>query len=103
MITLYVGSDNLVTVDKLMNQRTGAYVNNAAVTVNLLDAGLQNVEGGQGLVLEYVADSDGKYQGVLPYSLSLTSGATYYLDVTMSATQQRFDRLRAKAQYASGN
>jgi len=102
MIVLYVGSDNLVTVDKLRNERTGLYLNGASVHVEVRDAQLELVAGGEAVVLEYVAGSDGKYQGVLPYSLPLTPGATYYLDVTSVGTNRRFDRLRATAQYASG-
>lgn len=102
MIVLYVGSDNLVTVDKLRNERTSLYLNGASVQVEVRNAQLELVLGGEAIALEYVADSDGKYQGILPYSLSLTPGATYYLDITSSGTNRRFDRLRAKAQYASG-
>jgi hypothetical protein len=103
MTILYVGSDTLLTVDGLKDQATGQYVNAASVSATVRDVDLQAVEGGTGLTLEYVANSNGKYQGVIPYTLTLTPGATYYLDITITDQQRRLDRIRCQAQYASGH
>jgi hypothetical protein len=100
---LYVGSDTLITIDKLRNERTGLYLNSASVHVTVRDSDLEVVTGADRIALEHVADSDGKYQGIIPNTLALTPEATYYLDVTSSEQQLRLDRIRCRAQYATGN
>lgn len=70
---VYIGNDNLLTVDALTNAATGAYVNNATVTATLKDADGTNVSGQTWpLSLAYVSGSNGKYQGVLEDGLDLT-------------------------------
>lgn len=102
MIVLYIGTDNLITVARLTDQATGQLVDTAAVTVTVRDARLAAVPGGEILPLAPVAGSPGTYQGIVPFSLPLVAGESYFLDVQSVATHMRFDRLRAKAQYASG-
>jgi hypothetical protein len=102
MIVLYVDTDNLITVARLTDQATGQLVDAAAITVTVRDARLVAVAGGENLPLAPVDGSPGTYQGIVPCSLPLVAGESYFLDVLSVATHIRFDRLRAKAQYASG-
>lgn len=79
-MNVYISSDNLVTVDGLTDEATGSYVNDATVTAKLTtdSAGVSTVSGSS-ITLSYVAASDGKYRGEMPYTVSLTEGTTYYL------------------------
>lgn len=78
---------------------TGAYVNDATVTFALKDAAGNAVSGASGS-LSYVADSDGRYEGVLESTVSLIIGATYYLEITAVASGANgFRRIECVAAY----
>lgn len=82
-ITIYVSNDNLVQNPTPMRRSsTGAYVNDATVTMTLKDSTGSGVSGASSLTLGYVADSNGLYQGTIPYTVSLTAGAVYTLEIT---------------------
>ena len=104
MILLAIGSDNLVELEGLKNEQTGAYVNTATVSMVLRNAALELISGEEAISLGYVLESNGDYKGTLPSSLTLTSGARYFLDVTATVGEiVRFDRIPCRAQYAAGN
>ena len=85
-ITIYRGNDNLVENPTPMTRSsTGAYVNDASVTMTLKDSNGDAVVGASALSLAYVSDSNGRYQGTLPSSLTLTAGATYTLEITATS------------------
>lgn len=80
--TIYIDSDNLVTVDALYDNAAAAYVNNATVTVTLLDRAGNEVSGETWPVsLSYVSGSDGKYRGTLSDSLVLKKGKYYEVKI----------------------
>lgn len=82
-ITLYVSNDNLVQNPTPMRRSsTGAYVNDASVTMTLKDSAGAAVTGATSLTLSYVTDSNGLYAGTVPFSVSLTAGAVYTLEIT---------------------
>lgn len=82
MDVVYVLNDNLIEVDKLQDASDDLYINDATVTVTLKDSDGTNVTGQSWpLTLDYVADSDGKYQGTLESALSLTVKEHYYAHV----------------------
>lgn len=92
-----------VTVDRVYNVSTEAYINNATVTMTLKDLSLNAVSGASNLSLTYVTGSNGKYQGTIPSTVTLTDGATYYLDITItSSTTIRTDRITCVADYLEG-
>jgi hypothetical protein len=77
---LAINSDNLVRLDGLTNASRGAYINNATVTFNLVDASgapLINAAG-----MSFVAASNGRYEGTIPYTTGLTLNAFYTLQIT---------------------
>lgn len=79
---LFVGNDNLVTIDELKNVSDGSYINDATVTMTLKDSSDVGVANGSWPVtLAYVASSNGKYQGVLQDGITTTSGSNYVLHV----------------------
>ena len=83
---LFYQNDNLLELDALTNQRTGAYINNATVTVTLTDLDDTEVAGETWpLAMSYVAASDGKYRATLKDSLSLTEGQRYKATITADA------------------
>lgn len=104
---LYIGQDNRVVWGDRAVPNSGLYdtnlerfVNDATVTFQLKDSGGSNVSGGSG-TMSYIAGSKGLYEGVLEDAVSLTADATYYLEITASASGDRvgFRRLTYTAQY----
>ena len=82
-ITIYRGNDNLVENPTPMTRAsTGAYVNDASVVMTLKDSSGSAVTGATSLALSYVTDSNARYQGTIPNTVSLTAGAVYTLEIT---------------------
>lgn len=103
MLSLFVGSTNLVRWDSMRNRATGAYVNNAVVTATIRNSSLEAVAGGTA-ALAYVESSNGRYQGILPSTLDLTVGESYFLDVrAVSGTAVGFCRIACTAVYRGQN
>lgn len=99
---IYISSDNLLTVDALYDSVAGDYVNDATVTATVVDRGGNEVSGQSWPVtLSYVALSDGKYQGVLADSMSVSKGKTYEVRVSVDggAGKALEIRRRLKADY----
>lgn len=104
MILLSIGSDNLVEVDGLKNEKTDQYVNDATITMVLRDSAMEIISGEEALSFSYVQSSDGRYYGTLPNSIVLTSGSRYFLELTCTSEGSvRFDLIPCRAQYAAGN
>jgi len=79
---IYIGNDNLLTVDELKNAATGAYINDATVTATLTDADGTEVTGQTWpTTLAYIAASNGTYRGSLSNGLSLDRSKEYRLEV----------------------
>ena len=81
---LYMETDVLLKINGLRDQSAdGDYINDATVTFTLYDAkkdadGATTVTGAVNLSATYIAGTDGNYEVVIPYSISLTRDATYY-------------------------
>ena len=75
----YLLNDNLLRVDGLTDIISGAYVNDATVTVTEIRDSSGTLVTGQSfpITLAYVAASNGRYQGLLEDSLSLTAHGKY--------------------------
>lgn len=103
-LSVYVSSDNLVTLDELTDPIDDSFVNDATCTAKLTtDAAGASTVSGSSITLTYVTGSDGKYQGAMPSTVSLTAGTTYYLFVTAeSGTQNITLRQVAPAGYYGG-
>lgn len=79
--TIYIDNDMRLTLDELRDP-DGAYINTATVTVTLLDSAGEEVAGETWPIsLSYVAESDGKYQGILDDAIELQNGENYTLAV----------------------
>lgn len=86
---LYIGNDNLVTLDRLLDKATNQYINDATVTFDLrTDYSPSGTSVASG-TLEYVAGSNGKYQAVIEEDTTLTEGTTYYQEITVAASSDR--------------
>lgn len=97
---LAIGSDNLVRLDGLTNASSGAYVNNATVTYVLKDNTGATLIGST--TMAYVAASNGRYEGTVPYTTALTLNAFYTLEITATgAGFTLFRRLSCIAKYRS--
>ena len=74
-------NDMRLELDELRDP-DGAYINTATVTATLLDSDGEEVEGVTWPVtLEYVEESDGKYQGILDDAIELVDKEIYTLVV----------------------
>lgn len=84
--TLYIGNDTIFEVERLKDELTGSYVDDATVTVTLTDADGASVAGDTWpKSLAYVSGSSGVYRATLPYTLELTENARYDANVTANA------------------
>lgn len=99
---LSIGSSNLVRLDALTNASTGAYVNAATVSFTLKDATGSVVSGLSGVSMPYVSASNGRYEGTIPSTATLTLNALYTLEITTTAgALVLFRRLSCIAKYRS--
>jgi len=86
MEKLYIGSDNLVTVDELYDVADASYLSGASVEATLRDRSGTEVTGvSWPISLSYVSGSDGKYRGNIPDAASLSRGKRYELTITVDA------------------
>ena len=89
-ITLNRLNSNTLKLLGLRYSSNGAYVSDGTVTATLkLDSTGDPVTGANGLTLTLVSGSDGNYLGEIPYSVSLTAGAAYTLEVTADSGTKR--------------
>lgn len=82
-LTLYVGNDNVLTLSGLQNSVDDSYINNATVTVTLVDSDGNSVSGETWPVtLSYVSGSDGNYRATLADTISASADTAYRARVT---------------------
>ena len=99
---VYIGSDNLLTVEGLYDLVAADYVNTASsVTAKMYAIADQSTQIGDTITLTYVTDSNGNYQGTIPYDLSLSSGTEYIAVITIVATARMTVKVRMDAVYAN--
>jgi hypothetical protein len=97
---LAINSDNLVRLDGLTNASSGAYVNNATVTFSLVDASGATLINATGMA--FVAASNGRYEGTIPYTTALTLNGFYTLQITAVGGGFRiFRQIQCIAKYRS--
>jgi hypothetical protein len=83
---LYLGNNSIVDVTGLRNENTGEYVNNADMTMTLLDKTGTAVGGANWPVtFLYLADSNGVYRATLPHTLALVEGERYVAQVVANS------------------
>ncbi len=83
MQTLFVESDNLITVDEVKNTATDVYITDATVNATLYESdGTTEVSGETWpIVLSYVANTNGRYEGTIEDTVSLVSNVRYRLKI----------------------
>ena len=105
---LYIGEDNIVFWGDRHIPNSGLYdnnleqfVNNATVTFTLKDSSNVAVSLANGISMSYVTGSKGVYEGTLEDGVALTENATYYLEITATASGDRvgFRRITYQAIY----
>ena len=100
IITLALGSDNLVRLDKLTDASSGDLVSAAVVVCTLYDSAGNAVAGASAIAMAAVAGTDGRYEGTLQDTLSLVDGRMYTLEITAtSGTVVRKWRRPCRAMY----
>lgn len=89
----YIGNDNIIELDGLKNDLTGAPLDAATVTVTLTDAHGAEVGGDTWpRTLAHVPGSRGLYRAILPHTLALAENQRATATVTVDAG----DGLRAQ-------
>lgn len=89
---LYVGNTSIIELDGLADQ-DGVYQNDATVTLETLvdkrtGAEVQGIS--LPLTLSYVSGSNGKYQGMIPHDADVTAGRVYIATIlAISSAGQR--------------
>ncbi len=88
-LVLYVKNDQMLSLDGLTDSDTGSYVNAAVVTATLYKRDGSIVPEINGLVLDYVVGSNGKYAGQVNDTFSPTAGGGYtlHIDAVFGATK----------------
>lgn len=80
---VYVANDNVLELTGLKNAVADDYIDDATVTVTLVDSAGNEVAGETWpLIMGYVAASDGDYRVTLPYGLDLSAGRSYTAQIT---------------------
>lgn len=101
MSQLYIGEGNEVSWRGLRSERTGQYINNAAVIGQLVDA--SDVDVGDPFILGHINGSDGDYVGTITAATcdELDEGTIYYLvlDATASGYEPAKRRIPYTAMY----
>lgn len=109
---LYIGEDLTVFWGDRHVPHSGLYdnsleqfVNNAAVTFTLKNSAGSAVSGANTISMSYVTGTRGCYEGTLEDGVTLTENATYYLEITATASGDRvgFRRIPLLAVYHGPN
>ncbi len=80
---VFQANDNILELDGLKNDATSAFINDATVTVTLVDSDDVNVTGQTWpTTMLYVAASDGIYRATLQDVITLVPDARYTAKVT---------------------
>ena len=83
---LYKGNDMVLELSDLTNETTGAAINDATVTVTLVDSTDTNVVGDVWpKTMTYVTSSNGLYRATLLDTMTLADGAKYKAKISANA------------------
>ncbi len=76
---VYQNNDNLIELDALTNPATGAYVNDATVTLTAIRDSAGATVSGETFpkAMSYVASSSGKYRATVDKALAIVAGRHY--------------------------
>lgn len=81
-LPIFVNSDTVVRWDQMRRKTDDAFVNDAIVLMTLKDSDGDDVAGAVNISLVYLSDSNGRYHGTIPNTVSLTLGARYTIVLT---------------------
>lgn len=80
---LYIDNTNTVTLSGLQNSVDDSYINNATVSVTIVDSDDTEVGGATWpITLDYVAASNGIYRALIPFGITITEDEEYFAVVT---------------------
>lgn len=97
---IYILNDTVIELSALADGISGAYVNDATVSVTIKDAAGSTVTGGGPTTLSYVTDSDGVYRGVVDKALAISERVTYFAEITAASSgRDGFWRIPLTAAY----
>jgi len=105
---LYISQDNVVfwgdrniPDSGLYDASLGQFIGDATVVFTLKNSAGSAVSGASAVSMSYISGTKGVYEGILEDGVSLTENATYYLEITATASGDRvgFRRLSFQALY----
>lgn len=82
-VHIYIGNDNVLTMDGLKDVVTDAFLNAATVTAQLKTA--EGADVGGALTLSYVAESRGRYRATIEDDLALIDQTAYQVHIDVDA------------------
>lgn len=99
-LSIFIDTDNLVTLSGLTDSTTGEYINDATVSMTLEDS--DGITVAADIPLTYTAESDGEYTGILANTVEMVAGDYYYLYVTATSEGAKLTtKTRMRAGYYS--
>lgn len=99
---LLIANTNMVWIEGLKNDVTGAFVNDATCSiVEVLDSEGAQLSGSTNIMMTYRTSSDGRYYGQLPHTVTLTEDAEYTVHaLAVDTSGARADwRRKVRARY----
>lgn len=92
---VYAGNDNILELRGLRDEITGAWVNNATVTISVMDGGTAVAGESWPKDMGYVIGSDGIYRAMLGNAAQIKDGGRYeaVITATISGLQARWQTL----------
>jgi hypothetical protein len=89
-MTVFVGNTNILDLLGLKNATTGAWINDATVTLTVKDAVGAEITGESWpQAMNYVSGSNGDYRAILEDDLEFTPKQTYYAHIRADAGVNR--------------
>jgi hypothetical protein len=84
IIYLFPQNTQVLSIEGLIDEISGGYLNSASVSATLLDQNYNPDSILNNISMSYVAASNGNYEGVVPASFNPTLGSGYTLQYTVN-------------------
>jgi hypothetical protein len=101
-VRIFWKNDNYILLEGLRDAATGEFVNDAVLTLDVMDANRLPLSGATGISMDYIAGSNGRYKGLIDDSVQTTIGTKVYVTITCSNYGCRWDEIPVDVEKRSG-